>query len=239
MADLLAGRVAGLLLGEQSDAGSRDANVTHQPAYSQFSIALSREEGVEVIMEFVHQIVTQWFLTYPLHDTCPYPPSTSSSQYSQQYSLSPQYYTSAPAPAPLSAPPSAPSHTAPYNTSPQFHLPSLPAPEYNFKYDDNNFNQETSGQFDADTPDHLEGDDMMIDETTDCPPHVAGSKWQLPSSLSLPPDTPEPFHMPEKSSTSSYNSHSAFGAHKPLSHGGQCKLPSEMSWSMSTPSLTT
>ncbi|KAG1837081.1 hypothetical protein F4604DRAFT_1942574 [Suillus subluteus] len=135
---------------------------------------------------------------------------------------------SAPTPAPPSAPPSppsppSPSHTAPYNMSPQFHLPGLPAPDYNFDYDNDDFNQEISGWFDApleDTPDHLDGDDMMVDGTTDCPPHVVGKKWQLPSSPSPPPDPPAPFHMPEKSSTSSYNSRSAFGSQKLSSHGG-------------------
>ncbi|KAG1835344.1 hypothetical protein DFJ58DRAFT_735625 [Suillus subalutaceus] len=127
----------------------------------------------------------------------------STHQWSPQYSPSAQYYVSArapvppsarapvlpsaPTPAPPSAPPAppappsppSPSHTTPYNMSPQFHLPGLPAPDYNFDYDDDNFNQEISGRFDApleDTLDHLDGDDMMVDGTTDCPPHVAGKK---------------------------------------------------------------
>ncbi|KAG1860225.1 hypothetical protein DFJ58DRAFT_726232 [Suillus subalutaceus] len=57
------------------------------------------------------------------------------------------------------------------------HLVLSHIPYYNFDYDDDDLNQEISGWFDAPLE---EGDDMMVDETTNCPPHVAGKKWQLP-----------------------------------------------------------
>ncbi|KAG1800091.1 hypothetical protein EV424DRAFT_1545814 [Suillus variegatus] len=118
-----------------------------------------------------------------------------------------------PAPAPFtSAPAPAPSHTAPYNASPQFHLPSLPTPKDaldNHNTEDNDFDQDSSGLFDAPLGDYFEDDDMMVDEMTNSPSRVAGKKWQLPSSPSPPPNAPEPFHRPAKSPASSYNNRSA------------------------------
>ncbi|KAG1798541.1 uncharacterized protein HD556DRAFT_1525575 [Suillus plorans] len=108
-----------------------------------------------------------------------------------------------PAPAPFtSAPAPAPSHTVPYNTFPQFHLPGLPTPKDaldNHNAEDDNFDQDISGPFDAPLGDYFEDDDMMVDETTSSSSRVAGKKQQLPSSPSPPPNAPEPFHRPAKS----------------------------------------
>ncbi|KAG2083549.1 uncharacterized protein F5147DRAFT_782871 [Suillus discolor] len=194
--------------------------------------------------------------TYPSHDTHSYSSSTPPSQYGQPYSLGPHipYHANAletphagssqfapapspapapalltPASAPTLAPAPAPSHTAPYNTSPQFHLHGLPTPKdalNNHNADDDDFDQDISGPFDTplgDSLNYLKDDDMMVDKTTDSPSHVAGKKQQLPSLPLPPPNAPEPFHRPAKSPMSSYNNCSVLGIQKLLSCGGRCK----------------
>lgn len=174
---------------------------------------------------------------YPQHDMHLHhsPPPSQRSQYNSP-GPAPYHATSTHGPASSSVP--APSHTAPCTTSPRFHLPGLPAAGNvdDSNADDENLDDESGGWLGAQGE---EDDDMIVDETADSLSHAAGKKRQLPSSPSPPPDVPEPFHIPEKPSTSSYNSRSAFGAQKPLSRGGRRKLPSEISRSPSTPSSTT
>ncbi|KAG2361774.1 hypothetical protein BDR07DRAFT_1485470 [Suillus spraguei] len=115
-------------------------------------------------------------------------------------------------PAPSCAPShaSTPSHGTPYDTLSHFHLPSLPLLQGNIE---NHYNTDYNYNYNDDN------EAMMVDKTTGSPPCVAGKKRQLPSSPSPPLDAPEPFYVPEKSSTSSYNNRSAFNSQKPSSRG--------------------
>ncbi|KAG2062124.1 hypothetical protein BDR06DRAFT_1001218 [Suillus hirtellus] len=143
------------------------------------------------------------------------------------FTSAPTSFTPAPAPfTPAPAPAPAPSHTVSYNTSPQFHLPSLPTPKYslnNHNANNNIFNQNISRPFDAPLGDYFEDDDMMVDKMTNSPSCAAGRKWQLPSLPLPPPNTLKPFHRPAKSPVSSNNNCLVFGLQKLLNHGGQCK----------------
>ncbi|KAG1874056.1 hypothetical protein C8R48DRAFT_769440 [Suillus tomentosus] len=161
----------------------------------------------------------------PYHANALEIPHAGSSQFAPAHASTltpaPAPLTLAPAPAPFTpapTPASVPSHTDPYNTSLQFHLPSLLTPKdtlNDHNTDDDDFNQDISRPFDAPLGDYFKDDDMIVNEMTDSPAYVAGKKQQLPLSLSPPPNALEPFHRPAKSPTSSYNYCLAFGLQKP------------------------
>ncbi|KAG1908400.1 uncharacterized protein F5891DRAFT_1179919 [Suillus fuscotomentosus] len=123
-------------------------------------------------------------------------------------------------PAVLQQPPPAPSYPPP-----EVHLPSLSSDDDDTK---NNFS------FDRHLGDPGEDDNMILNNASP----VVGKKCQLPSMPSPPPNVPEPFEVLAKTPASAYNSHLAFRAQKPSSHGSRCRLPLEMSCSTSTPSST-
>ncbi|KAG2047484.1 hypothetical protein BDR06DRAFT_1030843 [Suillus hirtellus] len=159
----------------------------------------------------------------PLHHAPPVPPNVNI--------LAGGQYSS----AVLQQPPPAPSYPppAPSYPPPEVHLPGLSSDddeaENNFAFD------RRLGDPAEDDDMMLKDDDMILDDTSP----VVGKKHQLPSMPSPPPNVPELFEVPAKTPASAYNSRSAFRAQKPSSCGSRRRLPSEMSRSASTPSLTT
>ncbi|KAG1803544.1 uncharacterized protein HD556DRAFT_1437304 [Suillus plorans] len=136
-----------------------------------------------------------------------------------------------------------PQTLAPPFTPPQTHLPGLRnSPDVTIL--DDYAPDSGSGPLNAplgNALDYLDdNDEEMLDDTgAGSPPQVAGTKRHFAASPSPPPDAPQLFAIRTKLPTPLYDSRSAFGAHKPSSHGARRKGPSDMARSMSTPSSTT
>ncbi|KAG1804094.1 hypothetical protein EV424DRAFT_1544790 [Suillus variegatus] len=173
------------------------------------------------------------------HDASPHTQARTSDPQTQARTSDPLFYGDPPIDPQLLQPQT----LAPPFTPPQTHLPGLcNSPDVTIL--DDYAPDSGSGLLNAplgNTLDYLDDDDKeMLDDTgAGSPPQVAGTKRHFAASPSPPLDAPQLFAICTKLPTPLYDSRSAFGAHKPSSHGARHKGPSDMARSMSTPSSTT